>query len=151
MSDILKFKKGEIIFREGSTGKAMYDVSSGLVGIYSNYGTADEKLLVKLGKEKYFGEMALVSDEIRSATAVALEDTELYEITAYEFATFLIERPGKFFEIMQSASERLRELSSDYLKAQMAIKEFVADQEEGREHSKELISTMKEIATVAGK
>ena len=78
---------GQVIFREGDPGDSMFEVYTGKVGVYANYGTADEKLLTDYFPGKYFGEMGLLDHAPRSATAVALEDnTCLGEITEENFA-----------------------------------------------------------------
>ena len=75
-SNIRKMKKGEVIFKEGENQMWMYALLKGSVGIYANYGTDEEKLLVELKAEDkaYFGEMGLIDAAPRSATAVVLED-----------------------------------------------------------------------------
>ena len=51
------YKKGEIIFREGDPGNCMYDIFWGRVGVYTGYGTPQEKKLAELKTEDFFGEM----------------------------------------------------------------------------------------------
>jgi len=65
------YKKGEIIFKQGDPADCMYDIRWGSVGIYLNYGTSDEKMLAQLRGDDIFGEMGLVDEAPRSATAVA--------------------------------------------------------------------------------
>ena len=69
------FKKGEIIFRQGEPGNCMYDIHWGRVGVYAEYGTANEKKLAELYPGDFFGEMGLLEQSPRSATVVALEDS----------------------------------------------------------------------------
>ncbi len=47
------FKKGTIIFREGEPGKCMYDIFTGSVNVYKDYGTPSEKLLTTVGANKF--------------------------------------------------------------------------------------------------
>ena len=42
---------GQVIFREGDPGDSMFEVYTGKVGVYANYGTADEKLLTDHGRK----------------------------------------------------------------------------------------------------
>ena len=70
------FSKGSEIFKEGDTGKEMYVVQSGKVRI-SKVVRDVEKTLVDLGAGEFFGEMAILNDRPRSATATVTEDAEL--------------------------------------------------------------------------
>ena len=46
--EILKFRKGDIIFEEGDLEDWMYEIRKGMVGIYAGYGTPEEKELTAL-------------------------------------------------------------------------------------------------------
>ncbi len=112
--DMKTYKKGEIIFRQGEAGESMYNVMWGSVGIYLDYGTSREKKLAELGDESFFGEMGMIDHAPRSATAVALEKTQLMEITEDRLAALFREKPAKVMTIMQHLSNRLRRLTRDY-------------------------------------
>lgn len=115
MSEIRKIKKGEVIFREGDWEMTMFEVKSGKVGIYANYGKDGEKLLTELEKGKIFGEMGLVEARPRSATAVALDDTELGVIDSEGLSEFFTSEPEKVVGLLVNMTKRIRELSSDYI------------------------------------
>ena len=66
------YQSGEVIFWEDEPGVGMYVVQQGEVGIFKAYGTPEQKELARLQTGDFFGEMALLEDESRSATAVAL-------------------------------------------------------------------------------
>ena len=96
----------------------MYDIHNGKVGVYSDYGTPKQKLLAELGESDFIGEMGLVEDRPRSATAVALEaNTRLQAVDAETFDDYFRERPAKVLMLMQQMSGRLRQLNKEYLKA----------------------------------
>ena len=59
---------GRIVFSEGDPGDAMYVVIRGLVQIYRDT-TRGRVVLAKMGAGQFFGEMALIEDQPRSATA----------------------------------------------------------------------------------
>ena len=74
------YQKAEPIFEEGSTGSEMYLIYSGKV-LLSVRGENQQIPLAELNPGDFFGEMALVDDSPRSATAAAVEDnTELIVI-----------------------------------------------------------------------
>ena len=133
---IREFGKGEVIFREGDYASCMYDILRGRVGIYTNYGTAEEKLLTELELGRFFGEMGMIEGRLRSATAVALEkDTRVKVITPETFDTYFKENPAKVLLIMQNMSHRIRELTRDYLEACRAVAEAVETEKTGKEKS----------------
>ena len=74
----LAFKKDDVIFRQGDKGAEMYYINSGKVGIYIEYGTPRQRLLAEIATGDYFGEMAIIDNMPRSATAAVTEDA-LYE------------------------------------------------------------------------
>ena len=145
MTESIKFKKNEIIFKEGDAGNTMYDITSGSVGIYSNYGTAEQNLLTKLGPEDFFGEMGMIEELPRSATAVALEATEACVITKDNFKDYITEKPAKALTVLEYTSRRLRRLSYDYVEACAAIAEYVKADEKGEKPSADLMAKLKKI------
>jgi len=72
-----QYKKQEVIFWQNEPGVGMYIVQSGVVAIFSDYNTPEQKQLAILGPNEFFGEMALLEDDNRSATAVAISETQL--------------------------------------------------------------------------
>ena len=87
---------GEVLFRAGDAGDALYivargkvDVLSGAVGEPRNGHVAGEKL-AELGEGQAFGEMALLSGEPRTATIQSAAQTDLLEIGREDFDRFLI-------------------------------------------------------------
>lgn len=75
MAQLLKqeyFKEGDTIIREGQAGNTFYIIQSGEVNIYKK-GLAEpgDKPLDTWGRERFFGEKALLSDDVRQATVVA--------------------------------------------------------------------------------
>ena len=71
----VKFSKDEIIFREGDTGKYFYAIVSGKVAIRME---KSGKTLAILKPGEVFGEMAVLDNHPRSATAQAVTDSELF-------------------------------------------------------------------------
>ena len=112
MSNILikqvvkRYKKGEIIFKQNSAGNEMYIIDSGKVQIYRR---ADGKKVVLevLGNKCFFGEMALFSDNKRTATAVTLEDAKLIVITKEMLTLQLKNVPQWFVTMFRALVERL--------------------------------------------
>ena len=149
MTETVKFKKNEIIFKEGDEGNTMYDILSGSVGIYSGYGTKEQNLLTKLGPEDFFGEMGMIEELPRSATAVALEATDTRAITKENFKDYITERPVKALKVLEYTSRRLRNLSYDYVEACAALAAYVKADEKGEQPDPDLIKKLKKIDAAA--
>ena len=116
--ELKKYKKGEVIFRQGDAGDSMFDIHWGRIGVYSNYGTKQEKLLTVLESGDFLGEMGMIDHAPRSATAVAMENgTSVSEITEEGLGELFRESPAKVLMIMQQLSARLRKLTNDYMDA----------------------------------
>lgn len=75
------FVPGERIFRSGDRGDALYFIHSGQIDIL----TTENKLIANLHDGAFFGEMALVSDRPRSATARATSFCDLYSLSRASF------------------------------------------------------------------
>lgn len=144
------FKRHDVIFAGGTVDSCMYDIVSGSVGIYANFSQPDEKLLVVLKKGDTFGEMGMIERKPRSATAVALEKTELTAIAMEEFRDYFRDKPEKVSKILHNTSQRIRALTADFVGARIALNKYVQCKEAGQEVPGELVSKMKKIAK-AGK
>lgn len=71
---------GEILFRQGQQGNAAYVIESGVIEIFSERDDV-RQVIARLGNNDIFGEMALLGDAVRSASAAALEPTQLMVVT----------------------------------------------------------------------
>lgn len=83
-------KKGTIVYHQGSPQGIVYLVKSGRVNLSIFSEEGDEKCLFVIGKGSVFGEIALLSDSINCAQAVAMTYVELYQIPG-EFVLDLLE------------------------------------------------------------
>ena len=77
---IEKYKNGEKIIKEGSKGEKFYIVKSGQVEVYQK-----NIYLRTLNSMEYFGERALLTNEVRSATVIAKNNVELYSLDKESF------------------------------------------------------------------
>lgn len=101
------YQSGTVIFAQGTPGAVMYAIKSGSVAI-----EVDGHRVETLGPEEIFGEMALLEDEPRSATAVALVDTELVEIDRTKFYLLVRQNPHFALQLMRVLSDRLRQANA---------------------------------------
>ena len=116
------YRRGQIIFREGEVGNCMYFITSGRVGIYTGYGTDQEKLLAELTEEQFFGEMGMIERLPRSATAICLEDDTSTELIYEENLDEAIKNsPAMIFVALQHLSTRLKAMTDAYDKVTAAL------------------------------
>jgi CRP-like cAMP-binding protein len=111
----IRVAKGETIFYKGTTGNQMYVVLGGSVAIADG-----RKVLAKLNVGDTFGEMALVNNEPRSASAVAMEDSQLFVLSETVFQKLLTKRVAIqiLLNIVRTLSHRLRDANQSVLNLQ---------------------------------
>jgi CRP-like cAMP-binding protein len=81
----LKFKSGEVIFQEGDAGTEMFVVRSGSVDL-----KIGDQVLDTVGEEETFGELALIDQRPRSATAIAATDCEIVPVDSKRWCNRLL-------------------------------------------------------------
>lgn len=77
-------REGELIFREGDTGRSMYIVESGEVLMFRLGATGKEVHLVRLSPGNFFGETTLIEMQPRPWNARAERDCQLLELSNVE-------------------------------------------------------------------
>ena len=142
------FGKDQVIFREGDNATTMYDILSGKVGIYKNYGAENEQQIIVMEAGQVFGEMGLIEYYPRSATAVALEDTVVEELGESEIRDYFKTKPEKLLQLMKVLSQRVRETTQKY----MDVCRIVNDHEKARlaKNAEEMEKLRMEMEQYAG-
>jgi CRP-like cAMP-binding protein len=103
--ELINFTKGDAIIREGDDGDCLYLIRSGFVKV--SHGPLDhEKILTYLREGSYFGEMALIRDEKRSANVVAMTDIEAVRIGKVEFQRILALHPEVQTQLERTIAQR---------------------------------------------
>lgn len=98
----------EVIFETGEAGDAMYIVVSGKVGISLGETASFDDFIVELGPGEFFGEMAILDDQPRSASAVSVEGTEAYSLSKDKTRGLLLAYPELGTGMLRALSRRLR-------------------------------------------
>src|SRR5215468_3770544 len=101
---------GEIIFSEGDIGTDMYIVQTGTVELLKAIG-GETKVLSTLEKGDFFGEMSVLEDVPRTASARAKTDVELVRINGATFDAMLKNNTEIAVRMMRKLSRRLREVT----------------------------------------
>jgi CRP/FNR family cyclic AMP-dependent transcriptional regulator len=107
--ETLFFKAGEVIFREGDNALELFVIKSGQVRIQIG-----NKTVTELAPDTIFGEMALIDDEPRSATAVAATDVELVPVSEKQFLFLVSQTPYFALKVMRVLAQRLRKTTKTF-------------------------------------
>lgn len=92
-ASLRSYPKGQIVFHQGDVGDALYVVASGIIKLHVVSPAGNEMVVATLRPPDAFGELALIDDGPRSATATALEPTRLVAIRRETFLALLSEHP----------------------------------------------------------
>ena len=116
-SDYCSFKFGDVIIREGERDDRLYILISGKVNVFKSYGTKKEKRLRTIEPPAYFGEMALIDDLVRSATVVAMRDTQTLCLDKLDLDREIEKSPTIAKKLLQMLNRRLLALEKTLVNA----------------------------------
>jgi CRP/FNR family cyclic AMP-dependent transcriptional regulator len=102
------YPRNSVILFEDDPGDALYVVAQGQVKVVLIGEDGREVILSVMGEGEFFGEMALVDDEPRSAHVIAMEDSTLLVIRREDFQGILKQTPGIALALLRELSRRLR-------------------------------------------
>src|SRR4051794_25154557 len=103
--------KGTVLFREGEPGKEMFVLQSGKIAISKKVRDV-EKVLAMLGPGEFFGEMAIISNKPRNATATVAEDAKLLVIDPKTFEGMIRGNSEIAVRMIKKLADRLSEADS---------------------------------------
>jgi hypothetical protein len=104
----VEYLPDEIILREGERGEKLYLLLEGRVAVVKNHGTPHEQQLATQSAVDYFGEMAILDNEPRSATVVALGHARLLTLDGASLKDLILHMPEISFEIFRVLTARIR-------------------------------------------
>jgi len=112
---------GEIILHEGFFGDSIFLVAAGQVQVRKDIDENHFKQLTVLGKDEFFGDFSFLGLAYRSATVVALDDCEVWQISRVKFQQLVEARPllgAKFYRnLARGLAARLRDANEELRKA----------------------------------
>lgn len=111
---IREFAAGDVVFKEGDRGDGMYMVREGMVQITAIVGQ-ERKILARLAASEYFGEMAVVDNDPRSASAIMETPGSLYFIPREAVMDLLSRAPRMAITLVREFSQRMRESNKQYV------------------------------------
>ncbi|MCL2382501.1 MAG: Crp/Fnr family transcriptional regulator [Treponema sp.] len=100
------FQPGEMIFSEFEPGDAFYLIQSGRVQLVKLIGDI-EKTLDILQPSEMFGEMAILENSPRSATAIALDNVKVLEFNSKNFEILMLGNPQIALKLLKMFSKRI--------------------------------------------
>jgi NTE family protein len=103
-----RYHHGEVVFVQGSIGDSLYLIESGQVKISRGAG-ADEKIISYLGPGNFFGEMAILLNQRRSAHVTVVIDADFWVLRKGDLEKLLEDYPGIALHISLELSRRLTE------------------------------------------
>jgi CRP-like cAMP-binding protein len=103
-----RFPRGSVILMQGDPGDALYVIASGQVKVVLIGEDGREVILSVLGLGSFFGEMALLDNDPRSAHVVAMEEATLLQLRREDFQTRLRSSPDVAIALLRELTHRLR-------------------------------------------
>jgi CRP/FNR family cyclic AMP-dependent transcriptional regulator len=107
----VKFPKQAVIISEGDETSSLYIILSGKVRVFSRDEKSKEVTLLIQEAGSYFGELALLGDEPRSASVETLEKTVCGNISKDDFKYWLASHPDVAIGLLRVLSEKIRHLT----------------------------------------
>lgn len=146
------YKKGQIVFNEGEKGDTLHIIVKGRVKITKYTKNGKIRILAILNEKDSFGEMALLTEDARTATVEAIDNVTTLTITKEEFMDILQTEPSISLQIIKTLCHRLAKADRD-------LKNFIAGNAKGRiscvlldfkDENNIINLTHQEIADIAG-
>lgn len=110
-----RLRRGDVLFREGDTGKELFIIRSGTVIVSKHVKGRVEQVLARLGAGDFFGEMSLFDDQPRSATIQAETETIMYGLDRSSLDHLIEQNPRAatafFTQVVLVLVKRLRDSS----------------------------------------
>jgi len=103
-SEERKFETGDVILGKGEGGVGFYLIVDGSVEVKS-----DSDILAKLGPGQFFGEMAVLDNQPRSADVVAAEPSRCFIVSEWSFKALISQNPKIALKMLQELVRRLRD------------------------------------------
>ena len=126
--DTKLISKGKILFEKGDPGESLFIVRTGAIELYIISVTGEKIILTVAEAGDLFGEVSLSDQKARTATAVALEDTELIVMTRSNLLLFFKRKPDAALDLIAALGTIIRK-ADDLLRTRVSknVNEEVAE------------------------
>ncbi len=109
---VIKLKRGTDLFLENDEANTLYIVADGRIAIIKSFVDRKDSMVALIEPGDLFGEMGLFEDQLRSATARAVENSELIEVPYPPIRKALEARPSLLWSLVSLLAQRLRSTDS---------------------------------------
>ena len=157
--DVLNFKKGDVIFKEGNAINGVYCVKHGICKLSKLNANGKEQIVRFMNGGDMLGYRSILSDEPVTLTVTALKDMEACYIPKKEILDAIKENPKFSLDMMKTVCGDLRDANASLSNmAQKSVKERLADTMiflketfgEDKDGYLDIVLTREEIASVVG-
>lgn len=114
-AEMRAYHPGDVIFQEGDPGDGIYVVLDGTVQVSTLVSETERRVLTLVGPGDFFGEMAILDDRPRSATAQAEGETKVYFLHRDDLLRILEHSPKLAVSLLREFSLRLRDFNRKYV------------------------------------
>jgi len=123
-----RFSKGETIFHRGDVGDCLYIIRQGVVEVFVETTEGEKIVFAENTAGDVFGEISLLDGGPRTATAVAIEDTEALTCDRENLLEFVTKHPSAALDVMTAMGRNLR--TTDELLRSQVSRNLNAEEEE---------------------
>jgi CRP/FNR family cyclic AMP-dependent transcriptional regulator len=102
------FAPGEAIVRMGEPGSTLYVIRTGRVNVVREQASGNSVILAMFGPGEFFGELSIFDGERRSASVIAVEQTETVTLGRFDIVRVVSHNPQIGLSLLKSLSARLR-------------------------------------------
>jgi CRP/FNR family cyclic AMP-dependent transcriptional regulator len=110
---VRRYKARTVLMEKGDEANALYVILEGRIRIFSQGDEDKEVTLNELHMGQYFGELALITDKPRCASAITVTDARLLAVSKPQFADFLATTPDAALRMIHHLADKVRALTQD--------------------------------------
>ena len=103
-----EYSRNCLVIAEGELSDSLYIINKGQIKIFISDDEGQEMILNTLGPGEYFGELAIIDQQPRSASAMAVCDTTLSVVSSNSLTDCLKQHPEMAIKLLQVTAKRLR-------------------------------------------
>jgi len=116
----VSFEKGDTLIEQGHQGLGLMIIVAGRVKVIKRLADGQELEVATPGPGEFIGEISVLDDSPRSASVVALEDTQCLSLTSWTFMAAMKNHPEIALQVLPVVVKRYRETNDKLLELQGA-------------------------------